>query len=48
VLHVTGQAASCDVAEADNPACYLARQDWGIPFRLTEQGEAELELILLG
>jgi thiol-disulfide isomerase/thioredoxin len=48
VLHVTAQAASCDVAEADNPACYLARQDWGIPFRLTEQGETELTLILLG
>jgi thiol-disulfide isomerase/thioredoxin len=48
VLHVTAQAASCDVAEADNPACYLARQDWGIPFRLTERGQTELTLILLG
>jgi len=48
VLHVTAQAASCDTAGADNPACYLARQDWGVPFRLSEQGEASLQLMLLG
>jgi thiol-disulfide isomerase/thioredoxin len=48
VLHVTAQAASCDTADADNPACYLARQDWGVPFRLSEQGETSLQLMLLG
>ena len=47
VLQVTAQAASCDV-EAENPACYLARQDWGVPIRLDPEGETELTLMLLG
>lgn len=47
VLHVTAQAASCDTA-AEHPACYLARQDWGLPIRLVEQGETQLNLMLLG
>ena len=47
VLQVTAQAASCDV-EADNPACYLARQDWGVPIRLDPHGDTELTLTLLG
>jgi len=48
VLHVTAQAASCDTDAADNPACYLARQDWGVPIRITADGAAELALMLLG
>ena len=47
VLHLTAQAASCDEG-ADHPACYLARQDWGVPVRVAEGGAAELELMLLG
>jgi thiol-disulfide isomerase/thioredoxin len=47
VLHVTAQAASCDDG-VEHPACHLARQDWGVPVRLTEHGETELALMLLG
>jgi len=49
VLHVTAQAASCDDDRSnEHPACYLARQDWGIPIRLVTQGESTLTLMLLG
>ncbi|HEU5271183.1 MAG TPA: hypothetical protein VFU36_14750, partial [Jatrophihabitans sp.] len=49
VLHVTAQAASCDDDPAvEHPACHLARQDWGVPIRLAEDGEPELALMLLG
>jgi len=49
VLHVTAQAASCDDDPAvEHPACHLARQDWGVPIRIAEDGEAELTLMLLG
>lgn len=47
VLQVTAQAASCD-ADGAHPACYLARQDWGIPVEVSENGEQELRLMLLG
>jgi thiol-disulfide isomerase/thioredoxin len=47
VLHVTAQAASCDEG-AEHPACYLARQDWGVPVRVGADGERELRLMLLG
>jgi hypothetical protein len=47
VLHVTAQAASCDVA-AEHPACYLARQDWGVPVDVGADGDAEIRLVLLG
>jgi thiol-disulfide isomerase/thioredoxin len=53
VLHVTAQAASCD-AEGEHPACYLARQDWGIPVRVRKAGSDGTDgtdvvtLILLG
>jgi hypothetical protein len=47
VLHVTAQAASCDEG-AEHPACYLARQDWGVPIRVRSGGAAELVLPLLG
>ncbi len=47
VLHVTAQAASCDVVPllADGtpdpdvfPACHLAQQDWGVPVRVVDHG----------
>lgn len=49
VLHVTAQAASCDDDPAvQHPACYLARQDWGVPVRVTPGGTDVLRLVLLG
>jgi hypothetical protein len=49
VLHVTAQAASCDEGPGvENPACYLARQDWGVPVRITPDGDSALTLMLLG
>lgn len=49
VLHVTAQAASCDDDPAvEHPACYLARQDWGVPIRLADGADSVLELPLLG
>ncbi|HTZ44625.1 MAG TPA: thioredoxin-like domain-containing protein [Jatrophihabitans sp.] len=49
VLHVTAQAASCDDDPAnEHPACHLARQDWGVPIRISADGDAELALMLLG
>ncbi|HEX3337317.1 MAG TPA: thioredoxin-like domain-containing protein [Jatrophihabitans sp.] len=49
VLHVTAQVASCDDDPAvEHPACYLSRQDWGIPVRVTGDGAAALRLVLLG
>ncbi len=48
VLNVTAQAAACDDA-GDNPACYLSRQDWGVPIEVGSpaQGPSELRLILM-
>lgn len=46
VLQVTAQAASCD-AQAEHPACYLARQDWGVPVSVGPDGDAQLRLVLL-
>ncbi len=47
VLQVVAQAASCDEGP-EHPACYLARQDWGVPIEITGSGEARVELVLLG
>jgi hypothetical protein len=47
VLQVVAQAASCDDG-GEHPACYLARQDWGVPVRVTAVGDARVELVLLG
>ena len=47
VLQVVAQAASCD-SEGEHPACYLARQDWGVPVEITAQGDDHVELVLLG
>jgi hypothetical protein len=48
VLQVVAQAASCDADGGEHPACYLARQDWGVPVEIRPDGPAELELMLLG
>lgn len=49
VLHVSAQAASCDHdPDVANPACYLSRQDWGIPVRIIAAGADTLDLVLLG
>jgi hypothetical protein len=47
VLNVTAQAASCEEA-GDHPACHLARQDWGVPVEIGDDGATELRLMLLG
>jgi thiol-disulfide isomerase/thioredoxin len=47
VLQVVAQAASCDV-DGEHPACYLARQDWGVPVEIAPGAPAGLELMLLG
>jgi thiol-disulfide isomerase/thioredoxin len=47
VLHVAASAASCDV-EAENPACHVTQQDWGIPVRLVAGAPSELTLVLNG
>jgi hypothetical protein len=48
VLGVVAQAASCDDGAAENPACHLTRQDWGVPVRVSAAGADELRLILRG
>jgi thiol-disulfide isomerase/thioredoxin len=48
VLNVTASAASCDDDGAEHPACYLARQDWGVPVEIAPGGARELNLMLLG
>ena len=47
VLQVVAQAASCDDG-GEHPACYLARQDWGVPIEITPSGGHRVELVLLG
>jgi thiol-disulfide isomerase/thioredoxin len=47
VLQVVAQAASCDIG-GEHPACYLARQDWGVPIEITPDGARRVELVLLG
>jgi thiol-disulfide isomerase/thioredoxin len=46
VLHVSAQAASCDEG-GEHPACYLARQDWGVPLEVGDTGETGIRLVLL-
>ncbi|MBT0993636.1 redoxin domain-containing protein [Cellulomonas sp. DKR-3] len=49
VLHVTAHAASCDDDPAiEYPACHLNAQDWGVPVRVADAGEAMLTLPLRG
>jgi hypothetical protein len=45
---VTASAASCDDDGAEHPACYLARQDWGLPVQVSPDGPQVLELVLFG
>jgi len=47
-LHVIDELRALERDFADDPACYLDRQDWGVPFRLSEQGEISLQLMLPG
>ncbi len=46
-LHVSVQAAACDI-DAENPACHLFQQDWGIPVIVDEAGPARFVLDLRG
>jgi hypothetical protein len=48
VLAVVAQAASCDDGDAENPACHLTRQDWGVPIRVAPEGAGRLGLVLRG
>jgi thiol-disulfide isomerase/thioredoxin len=45
VLEVVAQAATCD-AEAEHAACHLTRQDWGVPIRISPDGQDRLPLVL--
>ncbi|HZB51749.1 MAG TPA: thioredoxin-like domain-containing protein, partial [Mycobacteriales bacterium] len=47
VLHVTAQAASCDVG-VEHPACHVSRQDWGVPVRVRAGAADRLTLMLRG
>jgi len=48
VLHVAARAASCDAHAGEGAACHLHQQDWGVPVRVTEDGERRLVLPLSG
>jgi hypothetical protein len=48
VLHVAARAASCDAEVGAGAACHLHQQDWGVPVRVTADGEATLVLPLGG
>jgi thiol-disulfide isomerase/thioredoxin len=49
VLHVSAMAASCDDDPANEyPACHVHQQDWGVPVRLTPDGDSRLALVLAG
>ncbi len=48
VLHVAARAASCDEHGGEGAACHLHQQDWGVPVRVTADGEDRLVLPLSG
>jgi thiol-disulfide isomerase/thioredoxin len=48
VLHVAARAASCDEGGGDGAACHMHQQDWGVPVRVTDDGDAVLALPLGG
>ncbi len=48
VLHVAARAASCDTHAGAGAACHLHQQDWGLPVRVTDAGDARLVLPLSG
>ncbi len=47
VLQVIARAATCD-AGAEHAACYLTRQDWGVPVAVDAGGTDRLCLVLFG
>ena len=48
VLHVAARAASCDAHGGEGAACHLHQQDWGVPVRVTPDGDTRLVLPLSG
>lgn len=52
VLHIAARAASCDAlgdgSSVEGAACHMHQQDWGVPVRITDAGEAVLSLPLGG
>ena len=48
VLHVSARGASCDIPSDEHPfpACRIHQQDWGIPVRITPNGETTVVLPL--
>jgi hypothetical protein len=47
VLQVVARAATCD-DDGEHAACYLTRQDWGVPIVVAADGATRLPLILRG
>ena len=48
VLHVAARASSCDTGGGAGAACHLHQQDWGVPVRVTHDGDERLVLPLSG
>jgi sugar lactone lactonase YvrE/thiol-disulfide isomerase/thioredoxin len=48
VLHIAARAASCDLDGGEGAACRMHQQDWGVPVRVSEVGDAHLVLPLGG
>ena len=48
VLHIAARAASCDVGGGDGAACHMHQQDWGVPVRISADGDVVLTLPLGG
>jgi sugar lactone lactonase YvrE/thiol-disulfide isomerase/thioredoxin len=48
VLQVVARAATCDDDGGEHAACYLTRQDWGVPIVVTPDGVDRLALVLRG
>ncbi len=46
VLHVAARAASCDTHAGEGAACHMHQQDWGVPVRISADGEDRLVLPL--
>jgi thiol-disulfide isomerase/thioredoxin len=48
VLHIAARAASCDEHAGEGAACHMHQQDWGVPVRVTADGNRRLVLPLSG
>ncbi len=48
VLHIAARAASCDAHGGEGAACHMHQQDWGVPIRVTADGDRRLVLPLSG